>query len=204
MLKKRLATLIMAAALVFTSVVSAAAYDTSSWDSVSTYPKDVMGTEYLTPVKYFMDKKILTGDEDGLFHADRAINRAEFAKIIALATNNTNQMEAVKDKNYFKDLDGYGWAKPYINCCANAGLVNGKGNDNFAPGESITYAEAITVIIRIKNTSAVSGGTWPDNYIQYAQMYMNTVIGDRGITDWNAPAERGDVVMMLYRTMPKN
>lgn len=200
MLRKRVMTLVMAAALALVGAVPALA-DTSSWDSVNTYPQDVMGTEYLTPVKYFMDKKIITGDEDGLFHADRAINRAEFAKIIAMATNNTNQMSAVQDKDYFNDLSGYGWAKGYINCCANAGLVNGKGNDKFAPGDSVTYAEVITVIVRCRNKSAVEGGTWPNNYIQYVQMYMNSMIGDRGITDWNAPAERGDTVMMLYRAL---
>lgn len=193
----------MTIALVLTSVVPAMG-NTESWDSTNIYPQDVMGTEYLTPVKFLMDKKILEGDEDGLFHPERAITRAEFAKIMAIATNNINQMAALENKDIFNDLSGYGWAKGYINCCANAGLVNGRGNDKFAPGEPVTYAEVITVIVRSRNTSAIQGGTWPNNYIQYVQMYMNSMIGDRGITDWNAPAERGDVVMMLYRAMPKN
>ncbi|WP_312353632.1 S-layer homology domain-containing protein, partial [Aminipila sp.] len=95
-------------------------------------------------------------------------------------------------------------AKGYINACAKANLIQGVGNEKFAPGKEVTYAEVITIIIRSKNPSAVTSGTWPDNYIQYAQMNMNSMIGDRNITNWSAPATKGDVATMLYRSMPKS
>ncbi|WP_312094889.1 S-layer homology domain-containing protein [Aminipila sp.] len=204
MIKKKLTILAISALMVMCSGVSALAVDYGSWNSGNIYPQDVMNTEFLTPVKFLMDKKVITGDQDGLFHPEKNISRAEFATMMAKATNNINELDIVAKKNYYNDLSGYDWAKGYINACAKANLIQGVGNEKFAPGKEVTYAEVITIIIRSKNPSAVTAGTWPDNYIQYAQMNMNSMIGDRNITNWSAPATKGDVAIMLYRSMPKS
>lgn len=203
MIGKKIAAFVLSAVMVMSGGVVAFA-NTGSWDSGSIYPKDVINTVHMTPVKFLMDKKIITGDEDGLFHPEKNITRAEFAVMMAKATNNLNDLENMKKKNIFTDLAGYDWAKGYINACSNAKLMTGTAADKFSPGKEVTYAEVITILIRSKNPSAVNYGTWPDNYIQYAQMNLSSMIGDRNITDWSAPANRGDVVMMLYRSMPKS
>lgn len=200
MIGKRIVALALSAVMFMCGGVISFA-DTTSWNSGNIYPQDVMGTPLLTPVKFLMDKKIITGDEDGLFHPEKSITRAELATLMAKATNNINELDVIAKKNYFNDLSGYGWAKGYINACAKANLIKGVGNEKFAPAKEVTYAEIITVIIRSKNVSAVTTGTWPDNYIQYAQMY--NMLGDVTVTDWSAPATKGDVAKLLYRSMPK-
>ncbi|QIB68142.1 S-layer homology domain-containing protein [Aminipila butyrica] len=205
MIRKKITVLALSTIMIVSSAMPAfAAGDTSTWNSGNIYPQDVMNTELLTPVKYLMDKKIITGDTDGLFHPEKSITRAEFATMMAKATNRTNELEVVAKQNYYDDLAGYDWAKGYINACTKDSLIQGLGNQKFAPGKEVSYAEVITIIIRSKNPSAVGSGTWPDNYIQYAQMYMNSMIADRNITDWSAPATKGDVATMLYRSMPKS
>ncbi|WP_164914299.1 S-layer homology domain-containing protein [Aminipila luticellarii] len=203
MIGKKLAAVALSAVLVLSSGIMAFA-DTTSWDSGNVYPSDVLNTKLLTPVKFLIDKKVVTGDQDGLFHPEKSITRAEFATMMAKATNNTNELDIVAKQNYYNDLAGYDWAKGYINACAKASLIQGVGNEKFAPGKNVSYAEVITIIIRSKNPSAVTTGTWPDNYILYAQMNMNSMISDRNISDWSAPATKGDVATMLYRSMPKN
>lgn len=203
-MKRKLFAIVLSAVMVFGGVSVAFAADTGSWDSGNIYPQDVMNTELLTPVKFLMDKKIITGDDDGLFHPEKSISRAEFATMIAKSTNNLSQLEVQKKKDLFTDLEGYDWAKGYINACYEAKLMQGVSNDRFAPGNKVSYAEVVTVIVRSKNPSAVTTGTWPNNYIQYVQINMNSMIGDRNITDWNAPASKGDVATMLYRSMPKS
>lgn len=42
-------------------------------------------------------------------------------------------------------------------------------------------------------------GTWPQNYINHAQLY--NMAGAVEITDWNAPATKGDAAMLMYRNM---
>lgn len=207
-MKLRLTSALLAIAVALScSLPAFAAGDFSAWDSSQYIPQDVFGTKLQEPVKYLMDKKILTGDTDGLFHPEKSINRAEFATIIAKATNNLSELPNYKDEEIFKDMDGYGWAKPYINVVAKAGLFKGRGQDKFAPGESVTYAEVITVIIRINGAAAAAESmapSWPGNYIAYAELEKNKWLMDVAVSDWGAPATKGDATLLLYRNLPKN
>jgi len=205
-MKKRIISILLILILVLCGSISAFAdIDYSQWDSGGQYPADVMGTQLLTPVKFLMDKKIITGDTDGLFHPEKNISRAEFATMIARATNNAADLERMKSLEIFDDLAGYDWAKPYINAATRANLFNGRSQDKFAPGENVTYAEVITVLIRMNtNASNIAEGMaakWPDNYIAYAETY--NLMGVVVVKDWNAPATKGDVAQLLYRSLPK-
>ncbi|MCL1810119.1 MAG: S-layer homology domain-containing protein [Clostridiales bacterium] len=207
-MKKPIFYMFLIAALVLCSSAAAfAASDLSVWDSSRYVPPDVFGTKLQIPVKYLMDKKILTGDTDGLFHPEKNINRAEFATIMARATNNVVELETYRNENIFNDLDGYGWAKPYINTVAKAGLFKGRSSDKFAPAESVTYAEVITVLIRMNGAADAAESMapkWPDNYIAYAEREKNKWTVDVVVSDWNAPATKGDTVLLLYRNLPKD
>ncbi len=179
--------------------------DYSQWDTQAAYPPDIINTKYMQSVKYLIDKKILTGFEDGTFRPNEPINRAQIAVAVAKATNRTSNLEAMANKNTFADLSGYNWAKGHINALVDAGIIKGKTSTTYAPGENITYAELVTILVRM-NPSAASTlearGNWPDNYIQYVKLY--NYLGDVTVKDWNAPAPRGDAAKLIYRFIPKN
>ncbi len=204
--KRIIATILIAVlTLVSASGVVFAEIDYSQWNSQAGYPSDVIGTPLLTSVKYLIDKGILTGYEDGTFKPENQITRAEVAVAVAKATNRIGNLEAMAAKNIFLDLSGYDWANGYINALVDAGIVKGVSATAYAPGKNISYAELITVLVRMNSSaaSAVDGsGTWPDNYIQYVQMY--NYLGDVTVSDWSAPATRGDTAKLLYRFMPKS
>lgn len=171
------------------------------WNSQSVYPKDVVNTKYFTAVKALTDKKIITGDTTGFYYPEKNITRAEFSVMMAKATNNTNDLISMANLTIFNDLGGYTWAKPYINAISKAGMIKGVGNNNFAPGNNVSYVELITIIIRSKGLGVEldSYGTWPNNYINHAQIY--NMAGTVTITDWRAPATKGDVALIMYRNM---
>lgn len=178
--------------------------DYNQWDSQANYPKDVVNTPLFSAVKFLIDKKVFTGYSDGTFKPENNITRAEVAVAITKMANRTGEVEANVKKNTFTDLTGYTWAKGYINTMSDAGIVKGITATTFEPGKNITYAELITMLIRTKSGIAAeveAYGTWPNNYIQYAQMY--NLLGDVTITDWNAPATRGNTARLIYRMMPK-
>ena len=52
----------------------------------------------------------------------------------------------VKDE-YFNDLSGYEWAKEAINVLASAKIVSGDGNGAFNPGNNVTRAEFVTMLM---------------------------------------------------------
>ena len=204
---KRMVALVMAIAIVAFAAAGmayAGDIDYSQWDSNANYPSDVVGTQLLTPVKYLIDHKILTGYSDGTFKPANNITKAEIAVAVAKATNRASNLEALANKNTFQDLNGYGWAKGYINALYDAGIVKGQTSTMYAPAKNISYAELITILVRMNKSAASvveSSGTWPNNYIQYVEMY--NYLGDVTVTDWNAPATRGDAAKLIYRFLPK-
>lgn len=204
---KRITAVALAVLLMLISASGAvfADIDYSQWNSMGTYPSDVVNTPLLTPVKYLIDKKIMTGYPDGLFKPENLITRAEIAVAVAKATNRTSELDAMAKKNKFEDLSGYDWAKGYINALVEAEIIKGISATNYAPGKNISYAELVTILVRMNKSAASvveSSGTWPGNYIQYVEMY--NYLGDVTVTDWNAPATRGDTAKLIYRFLPKN
>ncbi len=49
----------------------------------------------------------------------------------------------------FKDIDGYDWAKDAIERMAEKGVINGVGEEKFAPQRSVTKLEAIVMALRV-------------------------------------------------------
>ena len=204
---KRIVAFILTAVLLIVSASSiafAADLDYSQWNSQASYPQDVVGTPLFASVKYLIDHKILTGYPDGTFKPTNTITRAEIAVALAKATNRTTALDAMAAKNTFTDLSGYDWAKGYINATVDGGIFKGVSATTYAPGKNISYAELVTALVRMNSSAASvveSSGTWPTNYIQYVQMY--NYLGDVTVTDWNAPATRGDTAKLIYRFVPK-
>ncbi len=203
-MKKNMRTIavVLALAVMMLAVSGAAVFaddvDYSQWNSKVSLPQDVLNTKYLRAVQQLCNVKAVTGDTDGLYHAERNITRAEFCKIMAVVTGNNDATELaeVAKENYFTDLDGYGWATPYINMLYKRNMIKGVGDGKFAPGQTISNQEMATILIRDKFGTA-DPYEYPDGYIQYAEMYWHTVLYRADINDWAAPATRGDVALVV-------
>lgn len=110
---------------------------------------DVASTAwYANFVNFGMQKGIISGHQDGGFHPDANITRAEFASMLAryLGLNGGSKQ--------FSDTADH-WAKSSIAALADAGIVNGRPNGGFDPNASLTRAEAVQMInVALKVTSA--------------------------------------------------
>ncbi|MBR5809285.1 MAG: phosphodiester glycosidase family protein [Clostridia bacterium] len=107
-------------------------------------------------IKGVYEKGIVNGvvlDEKLMFLPDNNITREEFAVIVCKYLGiDVNQIEEY-DLSMFSDVELISdWAKPYVAACVNAGALNGKTdgeNVNFAPKDTLTRAETMTVLGRI-------------------------------------------------------
>ena len=80
--------------------------------------------------------KVYQGYADGSFDPKGSITRAEVAAIIyRIATGDVNDSQAAIYSSYgqFNDVLDGSWYAGYVNYCANAGYVKGKGNKVFDP-----------------------------------------------------------------------
>ncbi|MFC0216559.1 S-layer homology domain-containing protein [Paenibacillus chartarius] len=91
-------------------------------------------------------KGVVTGYEDGSFHPDAEISRAEMVVILSRMLNLS--VLSTGTPASFADVSGGHWAAKEIGQASAANLVQGTGASTFAPGNHATRAEALTLIIR--------------------------------------------------------
>ena len=165
---KRLALL-----LIVTLIGTSAVYAASAASTVLV-PSDVAGTTYEEAVKALVEKEIITGDTDGLFHPDSNLTRAQACIIVVKSmdppagevSGTATQPVA---KSGFYDMSGYGWAEGYIGYAVKHGVTKGYPDGTFKPGNNVTMNELITMILRASDFSDENlGGTWPSNYVNKA------------------------------------
>lgn len=206
---KKTVSILLLLVLVLASVCSVTAaengIDYSQWDTNSSYPSDVLNTRLFTPVKFLVDKKIVQGYEDGLFHPDWNVTRAEYIKMVLIATNNTGQLEQYANSGEFADASGH-WAdkQGYIGAGTALGLINGYPDGSFKPDDKVTYAEMGAIWLRTRNINDAqlnAYGKWPSNVETYLEMY--NMLGDFSVDNWNDAATRGNVAKFLYKNLPK-
>ncbi|MFA5524122.1 MAG: S-layer homology domain-containing protein [Tissierellales bacterium] len=99
-------------------------------------------------------------------------------------------------KKIFKDIDSFKWAEKYIEKLFQKGLINGIGNDKFAPKEAVTKIEAITMALRVmgwedqaKEITKLPKNYKGDKVDKWAVGYV-TLAFEKGILD--------DVDMMYF------
>ena len=76
----------------------------------------------------------------------------------------------------FKDLDGYEWAEEYILSLASKGIISGRGNEMFAPGESITRAEFAALAIRALKAKPGTGRSLSFNDVPGDSWYSEAAL----------------------------
>ncbi len=144
---------------------------------------------------------IMVGDKDtGLFRPDDAIKRAEVAKIAVAALGLTEVAEATQSVSKFPDVGADYWGNGYINVATGQGIVIGDTDGNFRPEDTITYEEAMTVLVRMigHEPAAKDKGGYPAGYLVVgAENGLNKNANAAG----NAPATRSLVAQMMFNAL---
>ncbi len=153
------------------------------------------GTVYSESIALLSDLGIISGRGDGSFDPDAPVSRAEFAKIAVEAAD----LSPDYGGSLFPDVPQDNWAAGYVNAAAKAGLITGLPGGYFAPNDSITYAQAITVALRLLGYNSGSiGGKYPDAYIAKASALKL----DEGLTySKDAVISRRDTALIIANTM---
>lgn len=138
-------------------------------------PSDVIGKPYEKAVIELMEKGIITGDADGMFHSDNNLKRSEACVIVVKAMEPASA-EVVGTptqkvaKSGFADMNGYGWADGYVGYAVKQGITKGIGENKFAPSAKVTTQELVTMLLRAAGyTDSQLQGTWPENYMKKAE-----------------------------------
>ena len=146
---------------------------------------------------------IFTGDAGlgGAVKPDDPITRAQFSKIVVTAAGKATTAAGLAGlEPTFTDAVPT-WAWGYVNCAFFMGIISGYADGSFGANNPVTYAEAVTMLIRsvTGHSAQVLPGVWPYNFLFYG--VDNGFTGGVDVGFANLPCTRGDMAEMLFATM---
>ncbi|MBE7122072.1 S-layer homology domain-containing protein [Bacillus cereus] len=117
---------------------------------------DITGGWYEADIRELDKRGIMVGDGKGSYWPERLVTRGEFANLVS------RSLQLPEGKSNFKDLST---AHPSlvdgINRAASAGIISGRGNDLFAPNDTIKRDEAVIMIDRALQYKNIKGNLVP-------------------------------------------
>ncbi len=143
---------------------------------------------------------IYKGYEDGGLRLKNDITRAEFATLAVRVEGLEDLQKESKGQTRFEDVDANHWASGYINVAADNGLLVGDaGTDVFRPEDKITYAETVTVLIRLlEYEDTVAKDNWPENYMNKADEL--DILKNIDIPS-DSPISRGEIAVLIFDSL---
>ncbi len=188
---------------VATAAILASGIGINSHAALST---DVIGTDYEEAAKVLSAFEVMVGDGGtGLFRPNDPITRSEVTKI-AVALKGLNHAASSSTQTKYPDVRENHWAKGYINVGTSEKLVVGDDLGNFRPDDLISYAEAVTILVRAigYEPQAQSKGGYPTGYL----VAGNSTGLTSGVTVAAARSKdtitRGEVAKLAYNSLNIN
>lgn len=142
------------------------------------------------------DMGIINGS-GGMFYPDSDVTRAETAAMIC-------RLLKIKPSitNRFADVPDDYWASGYIGAHSDQGMIDGTGGSQFSPEESVTYEQALKIIITMLgyagNQTDYYGG-FPTGFIKLGLDLG--LIDDCGSFDSGTPVSRIRFACMISRAL---
>lgn len=99
---------------------------------------------YHDGVHFCLDNGMMEGYGDGIFGPDRELSRGMLVQILY----NCEGRPAVSGENVFRDVNADAWYADAVVWAAENGIVDGYGNGNYGPDDSITREQLATILYR--------------------------------------------------------
>ena len=181
---KKVLSWVLVLALVLSSFTMAFAGDTAN----SSDMKDAAAIKNVEAVDVMVATGIIGGYPDGYYYPEKAVTRAEMAKMISVAVNGGEDVGAYYANSCtFADSVNH-WAAGYIAYCANEGIIDGRDANTFDPDANVTGVEAAKMMLVAlgydSKIEKLTGDQWAANVLKLAK--ANELFD--GCDDFNAGA----------------
>lgn len=149
-MKKRLTAIIIAAAMLF-AAAAMPAYAALTMDDIVFELKTL---------------KVMEGDDDGEFHLEKPVTRAEFAAIASRMMSMEDAAASYKNEKMYDDVGTDHWANGYIVMLSHLGIISGIGDNKFGPDEYLSYENICKILVCCLGYSiqGENNGGYPGGY----------------------------------------
>ncbi len=168
-MKKRLVSILLALAALLTLAPGALAFT------------DIQDAPTAREVAVLQMMGVVNGTSATAFSPNGTLTRAQFCKMAVTFWGRGGEEPLYRNRTIFPDVRSTHWARGYINLAVSVTigadeegkggtkLVRGLGDGTFRPDRPITYAEAVTILLRLLGYSdADAGMSWPQGYLDLA------------------------------------
>jgi len=119
---------------------------------------------------------VVNGSGENRFSPLDTLTRAQFCAMAVRVLGRENEVRGYESRTIFTDVASRHWARGYVNLAANimvgngaTRLIAGVGNGKFQPDASISYAQAVTIVLRMLGYGDdKAGAVWPQGYLDLA------------------------------------
>lgn len=179
-LKKKLLSLLLAAAVLLGSAPAAFAASEAS-DSVIE--------------QVIRSTGIMVGDANGNMNLGNTVTRAEYAKMLVAASSYKDKVAGASNSSPFKDVPYTHWAAGYIKTAVQQGWLSGYLDGSYKPDNTVTLEEAATGVLKLLGyTTEDFSGSYP-----YGQLALYESLGlDAKITATQGTAMTRRNMMYLF------
>lgn len=165
---------------------------------------DIAGTKFEEAAEVLGALGIMVGDKGtGNFRPEDDIKRSEMAKVAVFSSGLEDVANNSNSASRFPDVSRKHWALGAINVADSQGMVIGDTKGNFRPDDTVSFQEAVTIIVRAMGYEPVaqSNGGFPGGYMYVAS--TNQLL--KGITsNAKSAASRGDIAQLVFNALTAN
>ena len=204
-MKKKFLSLLLSAALVLSMVLPASAAFT-----------DITDSQLQKQVSVLQMLGVIGGTSASTFSPNGTLSRAQFCKMAVVLLGRENEEPLYRNRTIFPDVKSNHWARGYINLAVSVDvggstgengqttggvkLIRGMADGTFQPDRAITYAEAVTILMRVLGYSDTDAGmNWPTGYLQLAAK-LGVTDGLSGLSA-NSSLTRAQAATMFYQAL---
>lgn len=115
-------------------------------------PSDISPDQwYYSAVEYGLDQGYFSGMEDGLFHPEEPLNRAQLAQVLWVADGSLESKDAG-----FSDVSPDDWFYQAVSWCQQEKIIAGYDNSTFAPHAPLSREQLASILYRYARYSSAS------------------------------------------------
>ena len=170
----------------------------SSTVSAATFPDVDANADYAAAIEYVSEIGLMVGYGDGTFQPDKTVSRAEMATVLCKMME--EDWDLKQDGSVFSDVPTTHWANGYVVKAAALGCLSGYGNGKFGPDDTVTYEQALTMVINTFGLGEFAGtrGGYPDGYISVAHEcgYTEGIAAEKG--DYLTRAQIAQILLRAF------
>lgn len=156
---------------------------------------DVEGYEFRTAIEFLTEEGIVMGYEDNTVRPEQSISRAEFLKVMTLASDLTvEELTAC-----FTDVEDE-WFASYVCSAKGAGWVNGYPDGSFGPDATVNLVEALKIVSEAFELELITptGDSW---YSPYLETLAELGAIPYTLDYYSETLTRGEAFELLWRIM---